>query len=197
MKVIQDACLKYACDCTVRTAAKPPQPIEKSTAGASLLAQAISHRNSESDDLAREVLIQIQPLYDVAAHVFLAGTRRRHRGGNAYLAPDLHGLQMPNPEPLVLMKLQELVNFDNSLADSSEPMNSVSVEVKSVTGGLLIFVERVVTAQASRPLTRLEAAGAASHVPFASGVDTISFTNTDVGGVPADSGLLIRSSLTE
>jgi transposase len=29
MKVIQDVCLKYACDCTVRTATKPPQPIER------------------------------------------------------------------------------------------------------------------------------------------------------------------------
>jgi len=41
MKVVQDVCLKYACDCTVKTAGKPPQPIEKSTAGASLLAQVI------------------------------------------------------------------------------------------------------------------------------------------------------------
>jgi hypothetical protein len=41
MKVIQDVCLKYACDCTVRTATEPPQPIEKSTAGASLLAQVL------------------------------------------------------------------------------------------------------------------------------------------------------------
>ena len=41
MKVIQDVCLKYACHCTVKTATKPPQPIEKSTAGASLLAQVI------------------------------------------------------------------------------------------------------------------------------------------------------------
>jgi transposase len=39
--VIEEACLKYACACTVRTAGKPPQPIEKSTAGASLLAQVI------------------------------------------------------------------------------------------------------------------------------------------------------------
>jgi hypothetical protein len=36
--VIEDACQKYACSCTVKTATKPPQPIEKSTAGASLLA---------------------------------------------------------------------------------------------------------------------------------------------------------------
>ena len=41
MKVIQDVCLKYACACTIRTATKPAQPIEKSTAGASLLAQVI------------------------------------------------------------------------------------------------------------------------------------------------------------
>lgn len=39
LKVVEDVCKKYACDCTVRTATKPPQPIEKSTAGASLLAQ--------------------------------------------------------------------------------------------------------------------------------------------------------------
>ncbi|MGH9343356.1 MAG: IS66 family transposase zinc-finger binding domain-containing protein [Terriglobia bacterium] len=39
--VIEDVCKKYACSCTVKTAAKPPQPIEKSTAGASLLAQVI------------------------------------------------------------------------------------------------------------------------------------------------------------
>ncbi len=39
--VIEEACLKYACACTVRTAGKPPQPIEKSNAGASLLAQVI------------------------------------------------------------------------------------------------------------------------------------------------------------
>ena len=36
--VIEDVCKKYACACTVKTATKPPQPIEKSTASASLLA---------------------------------------------------------------------------------------------------------------------------------------------------------------
>src|SRR5713226_5014775 len=41
MMVIEDACQKYACDCTVKVAGKPAQPIEKSTAGASLLAQVI------------------------------------------------------------------------------------------------------------------------------------------------------------
>jgi transposase len=39
--VIEDACQKYACQCTVKVAGKPAQPIEKSTAGASLLAQVI------------------------------------------------------------------------------------------------------------------------------------------------------------
>ena len=39
MKVIEDVRLRYACDCTVKAAEKPAQPIEKSTAGASLLAQ--------------------------------------------------------------------------------------------------------------------------------------------------------------
>jgi len=41
LKVVEDVCLKYACECTIHTATKPPQPIEKSTAGASLLAQVI------------------------------------------------------------------------------------------------------------------------------------------------------------
>jgi transposase len=41
LQVIQDVCLKYACGCTMKTATKPPQPIEKSTASASLLAQVI------------------------------------------------------------------------------------------------------------------------------------------------------------
>lgn len=39
--VIEDACQKYACACTVKTAMKPVQPIEKSTASASLLAHVI------------------------------------------------------------------------------------------------------------------------------------------------------------
>jgi transposase len=39
--VVEDACQKYACSCTVKTATKPPRPIEKSTAGASLLAHVI------------------------------------------------------------------------------------------------------------------------------------------------------------
>jgi transposase len=39
--VIEEACLKYACSCTLKTAGKPSQPIEKSNAGSSLLAHVI------------------------------------------------------------------------------------------------------------------------------------------------------------
>jgi len=54
MKVIEDACLKYACACTVKTAAKPAQPIEKSTASASLLAQVIVAKLADHLPLHRQ-----------------------------------------------------------------------------------------------------------------------------------------------
>jgi transposase len=54
LRVIQDVCLKYACDCTVKTANKPPQPIEKSTAGASLLAQVIVAKLADHQPLHRQ-----------------------------------------------------------------------------------------------------------------------------------------------
>ena len=41
LTVVEDVCKKYACGCMVKTATKPPQPIEKGTAGASVLAQVI------------------------------------------------------------------------------------------------------------------------------------------------------------
>lgn len=52
--VVEDACLKYACACTVRTATKPPQPIEKSTAGTSLLAQVIVSKLADHLPLHRQ-----------------------------------------------------------------------------------------------------------------------------------------------
>jgi len=54
LRVIQDVCLKYACDCTVKTATKPPQPIEKSTASASLLAQVIVAKWADHQPLHRQ-----------------------------------------------------------------------------------------------------------------------------------------------
>src|SRR6202049_2315052 len=54
MPVIEDVCKKYACGCTVRTATKPPQPIEKSTAGASLLAQVIVAKVADHLPLNRQ-----------------------------------------------------------------------------------------------------------------------------------------------
>ena len=52
LTVIEDVCKKYACACTVKTATKPPQPIEKSTAGASLLAQVIVAKTADHLPLA-------------------------------------------------------------------------------------------------------------------------------------------------
>ena len=54
LTVIEDVCKKYACTCTVKTATKPPQPIEKSTAGASLLAQVIVAKNVDHLPLYRQ-----------------------------------------------------------------------------------------------------------------------------------------------
>jgi transposase len=54
MKVVEDACLKYACSCAVRTAGKPSMPIEKSTAGASLLAQVIVAKTADHLPLHRQ-----------------------------------------------------------------------------------------------------------------------------------------------
>ena len=54
MKVIEDACFTYACACTVKTATKPLRPIEKSTAGASLLAQVIVAKYADHLPLHRQ-----------------------------------------------------------------------------------------------------------------------------------------------
>src|SRR5215469_6468346 len=54
LTVIEDVCKKYACACTVKTAGKPPQPIEKSTAGASLLAQVIVAKTVDHLPLNRQ-----------------------------------------------------------------------------------------------------------------------------------------------
>lgn len=54
MKVIEDACFTYACACTVKTASKPPQPIEKSTASASVLAQVIASKLADHLPLHRQ-----------------------------------------------------------------------------------------------------------------------------------------------
>jgi len=54
LTVIENVCKKYACDCTVKTATKPAQPIEKSTAGASLLAQVIVGKMADHLPLHRQ-----------------------------------------------------------------------------------------------------------------------------------------------
>jgi transposase len=52
--VIEDVCKKYACACTVKTAGKPAQPIEKSTAGAGLLTQVIVAKYADHLPLHRQ-----------------------------------------------------------------------------------------------------------------------------------------------
>ena len=52
--VIEDVCKKYSCGCTVKTAGKPSQPIEKSTAGASLLTQVIVAKYADHLPLHRQ-----------------------------------------------------------------------------------------------------------------------------------------------
>lgn len=54
IKVIEDVRRKYACSCTVKTAEKPAQPIEKSTAGASLLAQVVVSKFADHQPLHRQ-----------------------------------------------------------------------------------------------------------------------------------------------
>ena len=52
--VIEDVCKKYACACTIKTATKPSQPIAKSSAGASLLAQVIVGKIADHVPLHRQ-----------------------------------------------------------------------------------------------------------------------------------------------
>jgi transposase len=52
--VIEDVCKKYACACTIKTATKPAQPIAKSSAGASLLAQVIVGKVADHVPLHRQ-----------------------------------------------------------------------------------------------------------------------------------------------
>jgi transposase len=55
--VIEDVCKTYACACTLKTATKPPQPIEKSTASASLLAQVIVSKVADHVPVHRQAKI--------------------------------------------------------------------------------------------------------------------------------------------
>lgn len=66
LTVIEDVCKKYACACTVKTAAKPPQPIEKSTAGASLLAQVIVSKLADRLPLHRQEKIFERHAVDIS-----------------------------------------------------------------------------------------------------------------------------------
>jgi transposase len=57
MLVIEDACQKYACACKIQTATKPAQPIEKSTASASVLAHVIVSKVADHLPVHRQAKI--------------------------------------------------------------------------------------------------------------------------------------------
>lgn len=66
MLVIEDVCRKYACSCTVKTASKPPLPIARSTAGASLLAQVIVGKMADHLPLHRQAKIFLRHGVEIA-----------------------------------------------------------------------------------------------------------------------------------
>jgi hypothetical protein len=78
LTVIDDVCKKYTCACAVKTATKPPQPIEKSTAGASLLAQVIVGKMVDSCASSNPIL---DKLHDYLRRSKRKYCRRARRGG--------------------------------------------------------------------------------------------------------------------
>jgi hypothetical protein len=67
--VIEDVSKKYSRACTVKTAGKPSQPIEKSTAGASLLTQVIVAKFADHlPDHSRRLMVYLSgDKYTIAA----------------------------------------------------------------------------------------------------------------------------------
>jgi transposase len=56
----------HACECTIRTATQPPQPIEKSTAGASRIAQVVVAKTVDHLPLHRQEKIFEQHGADIS-----------------------------------------------------------------------------------------------------------------------------------
>jgi transposase len=76
IKVIEDVRRKYACDCTVKTADKPAQPIEKSTAGASMLAHVIVSKFADHQPLHRQEKIFERQGVRISRKTWVAGWHR-------------------------------------------------------------------------------------------------------------------------
>ena len=81
MLVVEDACQKYACSCTVKTAAKPALPIEKSTAGASLLAQVIVSKVVDHLPVHRQAKMLRRFGVEIADQT-MCGWMRQNRGAS-------------------------------------------------------------------------------------------------------------------
>ena len=97
LTVVQDVCKKYACACTVKTATKPAQPIEKGTAGASLLAQVIVAKTVDHLPLNRQEKIFERHGADIS--------RKTMGGWMAQSAELLHPLYVSMKEVLFQSKV--------------------------------------------------------------------------------------------
>lgn len=97
LTVIEDVCKKYACGCTVKTATKPAQPIEKGTAGASLLAQVIVAKTVDHLPLNRQEKIFERHGADIS--------RKTMGGWMAQSAELLHPLYVSMKEVLFQSKV--------------------------------------------------------------------------------------------
>ncbi len=97
LTVVEDVCKKYACACTVKTANKPAQPIEKGIAGASLLAQVIVAKTVDHLPLNRQERIFQRHGADIS--------RKTMGGWMAQSAALLHPLYVAMKEVLLQSKV--------------------------------------------------------------------------------------------
>lgn len=97
LTVVEDVCKKYACGCTVKTATKPAQPIEKGTAGSSLLAQVIVAKTVDHLPLNRQEKIFERHGADIS--------RKTMGGSMAQSAELLHPLYVSMKEVLFQSKV--------------------------------------------------------------------------------------------
>lgn len=111
MKVVEEVCFKYACQCSVHTATKPAQPLPKSIAGASVLAQVITakflynlplHRqeqmwSAQGVTLSRKTMSGwLAQVAELLAPVYVA--LKQHVFGSYVLGTDDTGVKVLDPQ---------------------------------------------------------------------------------------------------
>jgi transposase len=110
MKVVEEVCFKYACQCSVHTATKPAQPLPKSSASASVLAHVITakflyhlplHRQeqmwaAQGVTLSRKTMSGwLAPVADLLKPVYEA--LKQHVFGSHVLGTDDTGVKVLDP----------------------------------------------------------------------------------------------------